>query len=36
MSYEIEYTVFSKKIENHEILLHCTDISTKEIITDYK
>ena len=32
MSYEIEYTVFSKKIENHEILLNCTDISTKEII----
>ena len=32
MSYEVEYTVFSKKIDNHEILLNCTDISTKEII----
>ena len=32
MRYEIEYTIYSKKIENHEILLNCIDISTKEII----
>ena len=32
MRYEIEYTVYLKKVENHEVLLNCTDISTKEII----
>ena len=32
MRYEIEYTIYSKKIENHEILLNCIDLSTKEII----
>ena len=32
MRYELEYVVFSKKVENHEILINCIDISTKEII----
>jgi hypothetical protein len=32
MRYEVEYTVFSKKVENHEILINCIDISNKEII----
>ena len=32
MRYEIEYTIYSKKVENHEILLNCIDISSKEII----
>ena len=32
MRYEVEYTVFSKKVENHEILINCIDISNREII----
>ena len=32
MNYEIEYTIYSKKVENHEILVNCIDISTKDII----
>ena len=32
MRYEIEYLIYSKKIENYEILLNCIDISSKEII----
>ena len=32
MRYEIEYLIYSKKIENYEILLNCIDISSKEVI----
>ena len=32
MNYEIEYIIYSKKVENKEILVNCIDISTKEII----
>ena len=32
MRYEVEYVVYSKKVENHEILLNCIDISNKEVI----
>ena len=32
MRLEIEYIVFSKKVENHEILINCVDISNKEVI----
>ena len=32
MNYEIEYIIYSKKVENHEILVNCIDISTKDII----
>ena len=32
MRYEVEFTIYSKKVENHEILINCIDISNKEII----
>ena len=32
MRYEVEYTIYSKKVENNEILINCIDISNKEII----
>ena len=30
--FEAEYMVYSKKIENNDILINCIDISNKEII----
>ena len=32
MRYEVEYTIYSKKVENHEILINCIDIFSNEII----
>jgi hypothetical protein len=32
MRYEVEYFVYSKKIENNSILINCIDITNKEII----
>ena len=32
MRYEVEYFVYSKKIENNDILINCIDLSNKEII----
>ena len=35
MKYEIEYFVYSKKIENNEVLINCIDLSNKEIIKSW-
>ena len=32
MRYEAEYLIYSKKVENNDVLINCIDISNKEII----
>ena len=32
MRYEVEYFVYSKKMENNEVLINCIDLANKEII----